>query len=597
MAPATIQPVSSPLHTYTRRLTRRAVLLPVKLTITLVAMLSSIAPLSLLSAGASTVPLAALDAVACHAPSTCVAVGGAGTVLVSSDSGFSWSAQSVPTSHYLFGIACLSQGSCVAVGDAGTVLVSREGDGQWRKVRSRTDEPLLAVTCPGSGHCYTVGDGGVVIATNDGGTHWQRVNSGVGVIDGIACGSPTRCVAVTGNSEVDLYTLNGITWLPSTVRITSILALLPMNGVSCSGLSCLSVGGHGLMARSSDGGSSWTFLYPAVSKDALYGVACPTPSACVLVGVDGTIMTTQDGGATWRHVPVVTDGTLLGVTCPTTNHCVAVGSGGTVVATSNVGGRWFVRNGTKTGKPRITVLVVGDSFAHTLALYAGRNSPDYGVTLIDGGLDGCDLARGAVLGNPGSALGVPQAGAGPCAPSGPGWTAAYTSDVAEDRPNLSLLVLGPWDLSTRFISGQWLSPGQPAYDSYYRAQVTTAVNILTADGGRVAITTVPYVHTLGPQRCVPLPATTKDCPTESERVNALNSVAYQVATDDPPARDSHRSQQEVVAGGPVYPDDRRRHSSGCRRGPSQRARRRMDWSLALRAHRRRQPLITLGIGF
>jgi hypothetical protein len=32
---------------------------------------------------------------------------------------------------------------------------------------------------------------------------------------------------------------------------------------------------------------------------------------------------------------------------------------------------------------------------------------------------------------------------------------------------------------------------------------------------------------------MPLPATTKDCPTESERVNALNSIAYQEAKDDP----------------------------------------------------------------
>src|SRR6202451_4703973 len=116
------------------------------------------------------------------------------------------------------------------------------------------------------------------------------------------------------------------------------------------------------MARSSDGGSSWTFVYPAVSIDALYGVTCPTPSVCVSVGANGTIVTSQDGGATWRHVPVVTHGTLLGITCTTAIHCVAVGSGGTVVATSNLGGRWFVRNGTKTGKPRVTALVVGDSF-------------------------------------------------------------------------------------------------------------------------------------------------------------------------------------------------------------------------------------------
>ncbi len=182
---------------------------------------------------------------------------------------------------------------------------------------------------------------------------------------------------------------------------------------------------------------------------------------------------------------------------------------------------------------KTSVLVVGDSFAHTLALYVGRDASAYGVTLVDGGLDGCDLARGDVLGNPGSTLGADQPVVGPCAATGSGWPAVYQADIKEDRPGLSLLVVGPWDLSSRLVDGSWLSPGQAAFDTYYQQQMETAVRILTSLGGRVAIATVPFVHSTGAERCVPAPATLPDCPTEPERVAALNAVARQVAAENP----------------------------------------------------------------
>ena len=45
-------------------------------------------------------------------------------------------------------------------------------------------------------------------------------------------------------------------------------------------------------------------------------------------------------------------------------------------------------------------------------------------------------------------------------------------EVAQLHPALSVLVLGPFDLSTRLIGGQWEWPGQADYDNYYRQQVT-----------------------------------------------------------------------------------------------------------------------------
>jgi hypothetical protein len=178
-----------------------------------------------------------------------------------------------------------------------------------------------------------------------------------------------------------------------------------------------------------------------------------------------------------------------------------------------------------------SVLVVGDSFAHTLALYVGRDASAYGVALIDGGLDGCALTRGYTLGISGT---NPHPESGPCAATGPGWPSIYRSDISQYHPDLSLIVEGPWDLAGRLVGGRWLSPGQSAFDAYYRQQMKTAVHILTSDGGRVAIATVPYIYwpSQDHEHCVPLPATVANCPTEPQRVAALNAIARQVAAAD-----------------------------------------------------------------
>ena len=390
--------------------------------------------------------------------------------------------------------------------------------------RTGVDLPLSSVACAGSGRCYAVGDGETVLMTDDGGLRWHTVSSGFGVLDGVACSGAVQCTAVTSSAVTDLATADGTTWAPTPVPFSALDSLSPLNGIACSGPACLGVGGHGLLAWSDDGGAEWFPGHTETSAD-LEAAACASPDQCVAVGQAGTILSTGGPGSQATSDLSPTAEALLGVSCPSPEECVAVGSGGTVLTSSDGGTEWDVRAGLPAPIPALRVLVVGDSFAHTLALGLARNASAYGVTLIDGSLDGCAIARGS----PVLVGGRPYPVTGPCAPAGPGWQAQYRADVATERPTLSLLVLGPWDLSTRLVAGRWSSPGQEGYDAYYRRQVVTALQILTAAGGRVAMTTVPAVRTSGPEQCVPLPATSTDCPTETGRVDALNSTARQAA--------------------------------------------------------------------
>jgi photosystem II stability/assembly factor-like uncharacterized protein len=480
-----------------------------------------------LAAAGATAPSvpAALDAVACPTSTECVAVGGAGGVLVSRTAGQTWSKVSVPTAHYLYGIACPTATQCVTVGDAGTVLVTKNAGKSWKRGRSGVITPLSAISCPVVGHCDAVGDDDLVLTTSNGGRSWHHVFSQLGVMDGVACSSTTQCAAVTSNSDISLVTTNGTTWTPTPAPFSALAALKPSNGVACSGLVCVSVADHGLLARSVDGGAHWTAVTSGTTQN-LYAASCSSTSQCIAVGAAGTVLTTSDGGAAWAPQPAPTGETLLGLSCPTASNCAAVGSGGTVLTSTAGGTGWTTRAGVPAPSTQVPVLVVGDSFSGTLAEGLTRNAPAYGVGITNASSDGCALARGSPILKSGHPF---VQNAGPCAPTGPGWEAQYAAAVAQLHPALSVVVLGPFDLSTRYIAGQYESPGQSDYDTYFTQQVTSALQILTAAGGRVVITTAPSIRSSGPEYCAPLPATTPSCPSEPQRVKALDAAARQAA--------------------------------------------------------------------
>ncbi len=433
----------------------------------------------------------------------------------------------------------------MAVGDAGTALVSSDAARTWRRARTGVGVPLAAVTCPSARNCVAVGDGGTVLASGDSGRHWHRSASGLDVVDGVACSSVDACTAVTSSAVTTVISSDGKRWVQGTIPFSPLDALSPLDAVTCSASTCIAVGGRGLVGRSADGGGTWSAGQDVADAD-LHAVACATPSHCVAVGGQGTIEVTDDAGAVWVQVHSGTGQTLLGVACPAPATCVAVGSGGTVLTSADGGADWTVRAGRPVRAPALSVLVVGDSFAHTLAAGLAHDATAYGIALTDGSLDGCALTRGSPVLAGTELLTV----SGPCAPTGPGWPAQYEADLSATRPAVSLVVLGPWDLTTRSIDGQWLAPGQPAYDAYYRGQLEAAVQLLTARGGRVVIATAPEVLTLHAPPCRPGVAAGAGCPTESKRVAALDAVAHEVA-------DAHPTQVTLVdLGGRLDPGGR-----------------------------------------
>jgi photosystem II stability/assembly factor-like uncharacterized protein len=122
----------------------------------------------------------------------------------------------------------------------------------------------------------------------------------------------------------------------------------PLYGISCPTTSaCYMVGPGGTILGTTDAGATWA-AQSSGTTNQLNGVSCPTTSACWAVGASGTIVATTDGGVTWTAQSSGTVNTLNAVSCPTSRACWGVGESGTIVATTDGGATWNAQSSGTT---------------------------------------------------------------------------------------------------------------------------------------------------------------------------------------------------------------------------------------------------------
>jgi len=105
-----------------------------------------------------------------------VAVGGAGVIQQTVDSGVTW--QLVPqgeTHTLLRGVAILDRMTWVVVGDEGVILRTRDGGLTWSRIATGTLLPIASVAFSGTSG-LVVGPMGLVLASDDAGVTWRRVD-------------------------------------------------------------------------------------------------------------------------------------------------------------------------------------------------------------------------------------------------------------------------------------------------------------------------------------------------------------------------------------------------------------------------------------
>lgn len=86
----------------------------------------------------------------------------------------------------------------------------------------------------------------------------------------------------------------------------------------------------------------------------------------------------------------------------------------------------------------------------------------------------------------------PVLGFGLTRPDWHDWRATWPRLMASERPDLVVLLVGPWDVRTLVVGGRALAPGTPTWAAWYRGIATEAAAILRAGGARLLWLGMPW---------------------------------------------------------------------------------------------------------
>jgi photosystem II stability/assembly factor-like uncharacterized protein len=207
------------------------------------------------------------------------------------------------TTQTMDSISCTSASTCEAVGGAGTILGTTNGGQTWLPQASGSTATLDGVSCSGS-DCVAVGTTGTILATTNGGTNWASQPSGVTVTLASAACDSGGCVVVgsapSGGTGTILTAANGGgSWTAATSGVSTSLT-----GVACESSDCWAVGGiptgttTAAIVASTNGGTSWQ-PQASNSLQALSSIACADATDCFAGGAIGTVVATNSAGASW----------------------------------------------------------------------------------------------------------------------------------------------------------------------------------------------------------------------------------------------------------------------------------------------------------
>jgi photosystem II stability/assembly factor-like uncharacterized protein len=295
-----------------------------------------------------------LTGIACPSVTECVATGitnveeddNDGVVLTTTDAGATWTEQALPAlTGSLFGIVCPSPTDCYAAGEMNSdvspaptttpiVLATSDSGLTWspQSVPNSVDA-LSAITCTSSSSCFAAGEGstdGALVATTDSGATWTEQTlptEGSSLsLTGITCPSPTDCFAVGDSNAISdsviLTTTNaGAAWDYSGGSSGQLDDVTCTSTSTCYIDGVLGTGMGGQISATSDGGSSWQSQSVPTQGGILAGIACASAADCFISGtMNDPGVGDHDGAVILSTAPIVTppSTTTTTTTPPTT---------------------------------------------------------------------------------------------------------------------------------------------------------------------------------------------------------------------------------------------------------------------------------------
>jgi photosystem II stability/assembly factor-like uncharacterized protein len=216
-----------------------------------------------------------------------IAVGNAGKIYRSSNSGNTWSSYTFNTDN-LRSVYSFDNDVWIA-GDNGNIYKTSKTNSPIATYNVGESFSINSVCFYSSDIGFLCGDGGRIYKTTDGGSSWTPVNTGI-----------------------------------SNVKLNSISFIDEQKGVVA--------GDNGTIYTTSDAASSWTLVNSGISRNLLK--AKYFSDGIIIVGEYGTILT-KDNAGNWSSVITRTDSDIRGITGSSLNNAHVCGGGGFIRNNSN----------------------------------------------------------------------------------------------------------------------------------------------------------------------------------------------------------------------------------------------------------------------
>lgn len=250
----------------------------------------------------------------CVGEQLCVATGGEGRALVSTDptgGSAAWEEVAIEEASAgdLTAASCPSASFCAAVDDAGNLFTSAEPDGgasAWSAAAIDPGHELVDVSCPSASFCAAIDDAGNALVSDEpagGAAAWESAQVlESGELKAISCASVSLCVLAYDGSNV-FYEPPGL--LVSTDPLA--------------------------------GAGSWADagLELGEERGQAFGISCPSDDFCGFAYSGGIFVSSDPagGGSAWHLTHASSEGLPpgtnaaylegLGITCSSADFCVA----------------------------------------------------------------------------------------------------------------------------------------------------------------------------------------------------------------------------------------------------------------------------------
>ena len=224
------------------------------------------------------------------------AVGDAGAVWRSFDSGTKWTARPSLGTKPLRGIAARGL-AAIAVGDSGRVYRSTNSGGTWTLAVIAGAPELRGIEWPADDAAFAVGGNGGIWKSTDGGANWSPQVSGTAQkLNAIRFRDALNGWAVGGNG-VALKTVNGgAGWSPTTTGTTK-----ELRSIDFVGSTAWAVGAFGTALKTTNSGGLWTSV--DLKLDSQGDVTAvwldPSGTTVTMTGGGGFLRSSSNGGTSW----------------------------------------------------------------------------------------------------------------------------------------------------------------------------------------------------------------------------------------------------------------------------------------------------------